>query len=120
MSELTIVASAVCQLDPIPNKLKNLPMVIKPPPPKPVNALMEFNKITLFARPHPKQPTANVDVAMKKQGLRPNMSETRPYSGWKAVLVMRYEVVNHDAVLAASNSELMTAYVEAVMVLSKP
>jgi hypothetical protein len=33
---------------------------------------------------------------------------------------MRYEVVSQDAVFAASNSELMTAYVDAVMVLSKP
>jgi hypothetical protein len=33
---------------------------------------------------------------------------------------MRYEVVSHEAVLAALNSELMTAYVDAVMVPSKP
>lgn len=33
---------------------------------------------------------------------------------------MRYEVVSHDAVLAALNSELITAYVEAVMVPSNP
>jgi hypothetical protein len=48
------------------------------------------------------------------------MSDTRPYRGWNAVLVTRYEVVSHDAVLAASNSELITAYVAAVMVPSKP
>jgi hypothetical protein len=33
---------------------------------------------------------------------------------------MRYEVVSHDAVLAALNSELITAYVEAVMLPSNP
>ena len=36
------------------------------------------------------------------------------------MLVTRYDVVSHDAVLAASNSELMTAYVAAVIVPSKP
>lgn len=36
------------------------------------------------------------------------------------MLVIKYEVVNQDAVLAALNSELMTAYVEAVIVPSKP
>jgi len=36
------------------------------------------------------------------------------------VLVTRYEVVSHDAEFAALNSELMTAYVAAVIVPSKP
>jgi hypothetical protein len=36
------------------------------------------------------------------------------------VLVTRYDVVSHDAVFAASKSELITAYVAAVMVVSKP
>jgi len=36
------------------------------------------------------------------------------------VLVIKYDVVSHEAVLAASKSELMTAYVAAVMVPSKP
>lgn len=48
------------------------------------------------------------------------MSENRPYSGWKAVLVIRYDVVSQEIVLAALNSEPMTAYVDAVMVPSKP
>jgi hypothetical protein len=48
------------------------------------------------------------------------MSEKRPYSGWQAVLAIKYDVVSQDAVLAALNSELITAYVEAVMVPSKP
>jgi len=48
------------------------------------------------------------------------MSEKRPYNGWNAVLVIKYEVVNQEMVLAALKSEPMTAYVEAVMVPSKP
>lgn len=36
------------------------------------------------------------------------------------MLVMRYEVVSHDALFAALNSELIKAYVEAVIVPSKP
>lgn len=34
--------------------------------------------------------------------------------------VMRYEVVSQELVFAALNSDAMTAYVEAVMVPSKP
>ena len=81
---------------------------------------MQLRKITSRARPQPRQPKAKVTVDTKKQTRRPKMSEKRPYSGWKAVLVRRYDVVSHEAVLAASNSELMTAYVAAVMVVSKP
>ena len=51
----------------------------------------------------------NVIVAVKNDVRRPTISEKRPYSGWNAVLVIRYEVVNHEAVLAALNSELITA-----------
>ena len=36
------------------------------------------------------------------------------------MLVTRYEVVNQDAEFAALNSELMTAYVAAMIVPSKP
>lgn len=96
------------------------PMVIKPPPPTPVNARMIFKKTTSRATAHPRHPVKKVIVAVKKQARRPRRSEKRPYRGWKAVLVIKYEVVNQDAVLAALNSELMTAYVEAVIVPSKP
>lgn len=37
----------------------------------------------------PKQPTMKAMVETKKQILLPNMSESRPYSGWKAVLVTK-------------------------------
>jgi hypothetical protein len=36
------------------------------------------------------------------------------------VLVIRYEVVSHDAVFAALNFDEIRAYVEAVMVPSNP
>jgi hypothetical protein len=36
------------------------------------------------------------------------------------VLVTKYDVVSHAALLAALKSELMAAYVEAVMVPSNP
>lgn len=62
-----------------------------------------------FASPHPRHPKPNNTVDTKKHGLRPKMSEMRPYSGCTAVLVTRYEVVSHEAVLAASNSEEMMA-----------
>jgi hypothetical protein len=61
-----------------------------------------------------------VTVDVKKHARRPKISEKRPYSGWNAVLVIRYEVVSQDDVLAALNSELMSAYVDAVIVPSKP
>lgn len=48
------------------------------------------------------------------------MSEKRPYNGWKAVEVTRYDVVSQLAVFAAPNSELITVYVDAVTVPSKP
>jgi hypothetical protein len=52
---------------------------------------------------------ANVIVDTKKHTRRPKISLNLPYSGWKAVLVIRYDVVNQEAVLAASNSEDITA-----------
>lgn len=70
---------------------------------------MTFNKMMFFATPQPRQPIMKVIVAVKKEVRRPKISEKRPYSGWNAVLVMRYDVVNQDAVLAALNSELITA-----------
>ncbi len=72
------------------------------------------------ATAQPKHPTAKVMVEMKKHIRRPNMSEKRPYSGWNAVLVIRYDVVNQAALLAALKSEPMAAYVEAVIVPSNP
>ncbi|KAL2149006.1 hypothetical protein VTH82DRAFT_1692 [Thermothelomyces myriococcoides] len=82
---------------------------MSPPPPKPVRARMMSSISILSATEQPKQPVMNVTVDMKKQIQRPNMSENRPYSGWKAVLVTRYAVVNHAALLAALNSEPMAA-----------
>jgi len=63
----------------------------------------------LGATPHPRQPSEKVIVAVKKQARRPRTSEKRPYSGWKAVVVMRYEVVIQETVLAAWKSEPITA-----------
>ena len=96
------------------------PIVISPPPPKPVNARIALTVMTFVARPQPRQPAANVIVETKKHIRRPKMSEKRPYNGWNAVLVTRYAVVSQLAVFAASNSELMTAYVAAVIVPSNP
>lgn len=48
------------------------------------------------------------------------MSEKRPYNGWKAVEVIRYAVVSQEMVFAALKSEPITAYVDAVIVPSKP
>ena len=95
-------------------------MVISQPPPSPVSPLMRFRKMILGARPQPRQPKRKVIVAVKKHTRRPRMSEKRPYSGWKAVVVMRYAVVSQDIVFAALKSEPMTAYVDAVIVPSKP
>jgi hypothetical protein len=74
----------------------------------------------LVANEHPKQPAAKVLADTKKHALRPKISEYRPYNGWKAVLVIRYDVVSHDAELAALNSLLIRPYVDAVIVLSNP
>jgi len=43
----------------------------------------------VWATEQPKHPTMKVTVEMKKQIRLPNISEKRPYSGWKAVLVSR-------------------------------
>ena len=95
-------------------------MVMSPPPPKPVKALMRTSMIMLDATAQPRHPSMKVTVDTKKHTRLPKMSEKRPYSGWKAVLVMRYDVVSQAALLAALKSELIKAYVEAVMVPSKP
>ena len=81
---------------------------------------MRFSETTSGANPQPKQPIKNVIVAVKKQTRRPKISENLPYNGWKAVEVIRYEVVSHEIVLAALNSDPITAYVDAVIVPSKP
>ena len=98
----------------------NSPMVISPPPPTPVRHLIALRKKIVLAAAQPRHPNIKVTVDTKKQVLRPNMSENRPYNGWKAVLVIRYEVVSHEALLAARKSELINAYVEAVIVPSNP
>jgi hypothetical protein len=96
------------------------PIVISPPPPNPVTARIMLSVNMLSATEQPKQPTIKATVEIKKHIRRPNMSEKRPYSGWNAVLVIRYDVVSQAALLAALKSEPMAAYVDAVMVPSKP
>lgn len=81
---------------------------------------MRFKKITSFATAHPRHPRRKDIVEVKKQVRRPKISEKRPYKGWNAVLVIKYEVVSQEEVFAALNSELIRAYVEAVIVPSKP
>jgi hypothetical protein len=93
---------------------------MSPPPPIPVRHLIKSRKMMSVATEHPKHPSMNVMLQTKKQARRPSISEKLPYRGWKAVLVIRYEVVSHDAPLAALNSELISAYVDAVMVPSNP
>jgi len=63
----------------------------------------------LGARPQPRHPKEKVIVAVKKQARRPRTSEKRPYKGWNAVVVMRYDVVIQETVLAALKSEPITA-----------
>lgn len=99
---------------------KAVPIVMRPPPPKPVNARIKLTARMFVPRPHPRQPVANEKVETKKQTRLPKMSEKRPYNGWKAVEVIKYAVVSQLAVLAAPNSELITAYVDAVTVPLKP
>ncbi|KAH3662563.1 hypothetical protein OGAPHI_005815 [Ogataea philodendri] len=103
MSELTMVAK-----------------VTKPPPPIPVIARKKSSIRMLDDRPHPRHPTMKKPVAPIKQALRPSTSENEPYRGWNAVLVIRYDEVIHEAVLAALNSLPIVAYVDAVTVPSKP
>jgi hypothetical protein len=95
-------------------------IVISPPPPKPVKPRIRFNDTISGARPQPKQPSRKAIVAVKKQSLRPRMSLKRPYRGWNAVEVMRYEVVTHEIVFSALNWDPITAYVDAVIVPSNP
>jgi len=62
---------------------------MSPPPPNPVKALIMTSENMVGAAAQPKQPAMKVTVETKKHTLLPNMSENRPYNGWKAVLVMR-------------------------------
>jgi len=50
-------------------------IVIKPPPPMPVNALMALRNKMFVASEHPKQPVAKVMADTKKQARRPKISE---------------------------------------------
>lgn len=66
-----------------------LPIVISPPPPNPVRPLITSSCRMVWDTEHPMQPTMKAMVETKKHILLPNMSESRPYSGWKAVLVTK-------------------------------
>ena len=50
-------------------------MVIKPPPPRPVNPLIRIRAVMFVETEQPKQPSMNVKVETKKHILLPNISE---------------------------------------------
>ena len=53
-------------------------MVINPPPPSPVSALMSTSESMLGARAQPRHPAMKTAVQAKKHDLRPRASERRP------------------------------------------
>lgn len=63
------------------SELMMVAIVINPPPPIPVRALITFNKNTSLASAHPRQPIRKEMVQVKKHGRLPKMSEKRPYRG---------------------------------------
>ena len=50
---------------------------------------------------------------------RPKVSEIREYSGWKAVYDTKKAVESHDAELDEWKWDVMTGWLEAIMVESK-
>jgi len=82
MSEFTIVAVNGISSSLRPRVVqKNIPIVMSPPPPKPVSARMQLRNTMLFDTLHPRHPRAKVIVEMKKHTRRPKMSDTLPYRG---------------------------------------
>mmetsp|Transcript_2053 Transcript_2053/g.2238 ORF Transcript_2053/g.2238 Transcript_2053/m.2238 type:complete len:111 (+) Transcript_2053:1043-1375(+) len=69
---------------------------------------------------HPIQPTKKQATAKITHFLLPIISENDPYKGWKAVEVIKYEVVIQDAKFIAPNSLPIVVYMEAATVPSKP
>ena len=57
---------------------------------QPAKALAATSSPKLLARPQNKQPKPKTLYANKRQGLRPKISLSLPYSGWKLVRVRKY------------------------------
>jgi hypothetical protein len=72
----------------------DIPMIIVsvkiPPPPIPSTALKTINMIMLCDTEHPRAPIKNTTSDARRQGLRPNMSDRRPYIGCIAYMSARY------------------------------
>lgn len=74
-----------------------LPIVNIPPAPKPHNALARMKLVMLCAKAHHSVPTRKNVIPKIYGGLRPMVSDSRPYSGWKDVEVRRKAVDSQDA-----------------------
>ncbi|KRZ98368.1 uncharacterized protein AC631_05870 [Debaryomyces fabryi] len=74
----------------------------------------------LLAIEHPIHPSKKQTTAKITHFLLPMISENDPYKGWKAVEVIKYEVVIQDAKFIAPNSLPIVVYIEAATVPSNP
>lgn len=64
-------------------------MEVKPPPPIPAIARAMHSWVKVLDKPQSRDPIKKIREANKVAGLRPKMSDNRPYKGWKAVWVKR-------------------------------
>lgn len=74
-----------------------LPIVNMPPAPKPHNALARMKLVMLCANAHHSVPIKKNVMPKIYGGLRPMVSDSLPYNGWKEVDVRRKAVDNQDA-----------------------
>lgn len=64
--------------------------VVMPPPPMPANARAAISSGMVRARPQKRHPMPKMVYALSRATLRPKMSLSLPYRGWKVVRVRKY------------------------------
>lgn len=94
-------------------------MLIMPPPPAPATPRKMINCVIDLESPAAKHPTIYILMAAQRPALRPNMSLSRPHSGWKAVEVSRYADGTHDETDPALKYEVIVGKAVAVIVASR-
>jgi hypothetical protein len=95
-----------------------LPIESTPAAPIPQKALAAIKLPILSAAAHHAVVAASSRSPARYKGRRPNVSDSRPISGWRDVEVSRKAVDSHDAEFDALKYDVMTGWLDAINVLS--
>lgn len=89
-----------------------------PPAPRPQSARAKMKLVMLCASAHHTVAMMKMVRVNKYRGFLPMASDNRPKIGWKLVAVRRNAVDNHDALLDEWKYEVMTGWLDTIMVPS--